>query len=97
MSRKDLCYMNFPKETIIRGISRVHVPGITITARNPHELIRKFDAVFREKYNESVVGIIQNNGGSRKPPRVHRKCDTSGRTGLDFTIRKQLARGRRGW
>lgn len=79
--------------------NRVTVPGIKITARTPHEMIRKFDATFQEKYGESIVDVVRNNGGRAKPSRrFHRSESTTGMSDLDFTIRKQLARGRRrGW
>lgn len=85
MSNKTIWYKN-----------RVMVPGISIAARDPHELIRKFDVAMQEKYGESIVDIVRNNGG-RQPKRVKRRHTTNGRIDLDFTIRKQLARGRRGW
>lgn len=79
--------------------NRVTVPGISIAARTPHEMIRKFDATFQEKYGESIVDVVKNNGGrTRVSRRIHRQESTTGMDDVDFTIRKQLARGRRrGW
>jgi hypothetical protein len=88
-----------------KGLCYLHVPGTTISANDHRELTRKYNQLLEEKYNDNIINIIQGNGGRRRAGsgasrRSPRAVSTAGQLDLDFTVRKQIARGRNhrpGW